>query len=440
MLLTIVAFFIVLGLLVLVHEAGHFFVSRRFGVRVEEFGFGLPPRVLGIQRLTSKKIEVVSQKEEIELDVSQNQPVPGVEVIKETVVDTIKEVDRVTAIKKWHWVWGRKKIVDSAEAQAGTIYSLNLIPLGGFVKIKGEEGQSAEDSDSFGHQNVWKRILIISAGVAMNLVLAAVLLGIGLSIGSPQFIDKEKLPELAKIKDERIMVLDVLSQSPAAAAGIKVGDVILSVDGNSFTDISSFQNYISQKTGRKVKISYQSQDQKISKELTPVVLAETGKGGVGIALATAAIVSYPWYIAWWYGILAMFSMVWGVIYSFFLVIKSLLVSHQLIGEVYGPVGIATLVGDAARSGILYLLQFTATLSVIIAVINFLPFPALDGGRVLFLAIEAVRGKPINQKTEAIIHNIGFLLLMLLFVFVTFRDVSRLSSGFAGWWQQLTNLF
>ncbi len=112
----------------------------------------------------------------------------------------------------------------------------------------------------------------------------------------------------------------------------------------------------------------------------------------------------------------------------------------MIGDVYGPVGIATLVGDAARMGFLYLLQFTATLSVIIAVINFLPFPALDGGRVLFIIIEGIRGKAVNQKIEAIIHNIGFALLMVLVLVVTFRDISRLSSGFVNWWQNITSLF
>ena len=129
-------------------------------------------------------------------------------------------------------------------------------------------------------------------------------------------------------------------------------------------------------------------------------------------------------------------MIGNVIYGFYSVIKQLFVSHHVVGEIYGPVGIATLVGDAARLGFLYVLQLTAVLSTIIAVVNFLPFPALDGGRVFFLILEGLRGKPVNQRLEAMMHNIGFALLMTLLLFVTFHDIARLSSGLLGWWQKL----
>ncbi|MFA5021993.1 MAG: site-2 protease family protein [Patescibacteria group bacterium] len=388
MLLTIVAFFVVLGVLVLVHEVGHFVVARKSGVKVDEFGLGLPPRIFGFFK---------------------------------------------DDLGKWQSVGIKTKETNK------TIYSLNWIPLGGFVKIKGEEGDAATDPDSFAHKKVWTRIWIISAGVLMNIILAAVLLTIGLTIGSPQYIDKT-LPAAAKIRDIKIRVLDVLADSPAKKADIQVGDIIVLVDSQNFAKIESLQGYFDSKIGTEVTLKIQRDQEILDKKVTPYVLSQTNRGGMGVALAQTGFVSYPWYISWWYGLKETFTMVWGVIYGFYLIIKNLIISRHLIGDVYGPVGIATLVGDAARSGFLYVLQFTAVLSVIIAVINFLPFPALDGGRVFFLLIEAIRKKPINQRFEAAMHNLGFALLMILVVIVTFRDIARVSSGFLNWWQKISGLF
>lgn len=387
--ITIIVFFAILGLLVLAHELGHFVVARKSGVRVEEFGFGLPPRIFGFYKDETGKWRPVGLK---------------------------------------------------TKAAPNTIYSLNWIPLGGFVKIKGEQGEAATDLDSFCHKSVLRRIWIISAGVLMNIVLAAILLSIGLTIGSPQFINEKDLPALAQVRETKIMILEVLADSPAKQAGLMIGDKIISIDGQSFSNISQFQQYIDQKVGVATTVVFERQGKILTKEIIPQILSETQRGGLGIALAQTAIVSYPWYVAWWYGIIEALKMVWGVILAFYLVIKNLIISKQFIAEVYGPVGIATLVGGAVQLGFLYVLQFTATLSVIIAVINFLPFPALDGGRVLFLAIEGVRGKAINPKFENLMHNIGFALLMLLVLIVTFRDITRISSGFLNWWQKISGFF
>ncbi|MFA6409964.1 MAG: RIP metalloprotease RseP [Candidatus Buchananbacteria bacterium] len=388
MLLTIVAFFLVLGVLVIVHELGHFFVARKSGVAVDEFGFGLPPRIFGIYKDETGKWKLVGLK------------------TKET---------------------------------KSTIYSLNWIPMGGFVKIKGEEGEAATDSDSFAHKSVWIRMLIISAGVFMNVVLAVILLSIGLTVGSPQYLDK-KLPAVAKVRDVKIRVVEILPDFPAAKAGLVAGDSILTIDNQEFPKIEGLQEYLDKKVGQEVTVKFE-RDQKVAEvKIVPQILSQTNKGGMGAALAQTGFVSYPWYVAWWYGLKETFGMIWSVIYGFYVILKNLIVSRHLIGEVYGPVGIATLVGDAARSGFLYVMQFTAVLSVIIAVINFLPFPALDGGRVFFLLLEAIRKKPINQKLEAAMHNIGFALLMILVVVVTFRDIARISSGFLNWWQKIIGLF
>ena len=187
-------------------------------------------------------------------------------------------------------------------------------------------------------------------------------------------------------------------------------------------------------------LSIKRKTELLEKKVVPQILTQTNRGGLGVALVQTGFVSYPWYSSPVYGVIETFEMIGGVIYGFYLIIANLIVSQQLIGEIYGPVGIAGLIGDAARLGFLYVLQFTAVLSVIIAVINFLPFPALDGGRVFFLLIEAIRKKPVNQKFETAMHNLGFALLMVLVVIVTFRDIARVSSGFLNWWQKISGLF
>jgi len=389
MLFTIVAFFVVLGILVIVHEIGHYFVTIKFGVKAEEFGFGLPPRIVGVFK-------------------DEN--------------------------GKWRLAGPRLTQAPS------TIWSLNWIPMGGFVRIKGEEGGGKGEKDSFASQSVFKRILIVSAGVFMNFVLAAVLLTISLTFGSPQVIDEANLPAMAKVTEAKIRITEVLPASPAQRAGLQIGDTLLSIDGSTFKEITSLQDYINQKVGQGVNLKIQRDQQTLDKQATPEILTETKKGGLGVALVKIGFVSYPWYVAWWYGIASTVEMAWAVVYGFYVILQNLVVQQQMVGDVYGPIGIATLVGDAARMGFLYILQFTASLSVIIAVINFLPFPALDGGRVFFLLIEAIRRKPVNQKLETAMHNIGFALLMILIVIVTFRDIARISTGFLNWWQQLAELF
>jgi len=389
MLFTLITFFIVLGILVLVHELGHFFAARKAGVKVEEFGFGLPPRIFGFYKNEDGKWKPVGLK--------------------------TKQV-------------------------AGTIWSLNWIPLGGFVKIKGEEGGHSGEEDSFAHKSVPRRIWIISAGVLMNVVLAVVFLSFGLIFGSPQMIDSSKLPAFANVRDVKIRIMEVLPASPAARAGLEVADTLLAVDGQTFSRVEDFQGYFNQKIGVAVQVEIERKQEKLVKELVPEVIPQIGRGGMGVALVQTGFVFYPWYIAPFYGVIETVKMIGGILMGFYLIIKSLIISQQMIGEVYGPVGIATLVGDAARLGFLYILQFTAMLSVIIAVINFLPFPALDGGRVFFLLIEGLRGKPVNQRLETAMHNIGFALLMILAVVITFRDIARISSGFLGWWQKISGLF
>lgn len=382
MFLTVVTFFAVLSLLVLVHEWGHFIVARKFGVKVDEFGLGLPPRIFGFFKNEQGK---------------------------------------------WEFVGMRSKKVAPK-----TIWSLHLIPLGGFVKIRGEEGGSQNDPTSFVSKKVWQRILIISAGVTMNILLAIVLLSIGLAVGSPQVIDNDNISKWATVGDTQIRVTTVLEDSPAQQAGIESPDAIISVDGQVVTSIEQLQGLFEGKLDQSLEVVVERNGEQVLTQVTPIILTETDKVGMGVALVQTGFVSYPWYIAPVFGVIETFKMIGAILFGFFFIIKTLLFSGEMVGEVYGPIGIAGLIGDAARLGFLYLMQFTAILSIIIAVINFLPFPALDGGRIVFLVIEGIRGKPVNQKIENTVHNVGFALLMILILVVTYNDIARASTGLLDW--------
>jgi len=151
---------------------------------------------------------------------------------------------------------------------------------------------------------------------------------------------------------------------------------------------------------------------------------ETGRGGVGIGIVETGIVRYPWYLAIWEGITATLFLTWAIIVAFYELIKGLIIGQGVSVDIGGPVRIAQITGDAARMGLSYIINFAAFLSINLAIINFLPIPALDGGRVLFLMIEKIKGSPIKRETEATIHNIGFVLLMILIVLVTYKDIAR----------------
>lgn len=377
MLLTIITFVLVLSVLVFAHELGHFFTARRFGVRAEEFGFGFPPRAFGIYK---------------------------------------------KADGKWQKVFGNKQVTDAAD----TVYSINWLPLGGFVKIKGENGEST-DEDSFASKKIWKRSIILSAGVTMNVVLAAILISIGFMLGMPQATDD--LSPKAQVTDRKIQITQVLPNSPAAQAGVKVGDAILSINGRTFYDYQELQEFVDENTDKELRYELLREKSKVSADITPKYLEETGKGGIGVGIAETGIVKYPWYMALWEGLKTTVLLTWAILVAFYELFKNLILGNGVSADLAGPVGIASLTGQAARLGFVYVLQFAAMLSINLAIINFFPFPALDGGRIIFLIIEKIKGGPVNREIEAIVHNIGFALLMLLVLVVTYRDIARVSGKF-----------
>lgn len=382
MLITIIVFVLVLSVIVFVHEMGHFYTARKFGVKVDEFGLGLPPRIFGVKKIAGK----------------------------------------------FKLVWGKQEI----ETDSPTIYSLNWIPVGGFVKIKGESGEEAGASDSFANKPVWQRSVMIVAGVVMNVILCMVLLSIGFGFGMPAALD-DNLSNQAVVSNQNIQVIQLMPDSQAKLADIQVGDVIAKVNGQEFKTISELNTFLSANNGQELTFAIIRRGDKIDKNIKIGSYSYGGREivGIGIGLIETAVVRYPWYLAIYKGVTATFVWMGAIIVAFATVIKNLVIGMPTGVEVAGPVGIAVLTGQAAKMGIIYLLQFTALLSLNLAIINILPFPALDGGRLLFLILEKIRGRAVKQEWENLVHNLGFIVLMGLVLLVTFSDVIKYGGGLLG---------
>jgi len=377
MLLTIITFVIILGLLVLVHELGHFISAKIFKTKVEEFGFGLPPRLFGFYKDKNGKRK---------------------------------------------WVWGKKF---KSENAPNTVYSLNWVPIGGFVKIKGENQSEIKEPDSFGNKKIWQRSIILSSGVLMNVVLCIVLLSIGFGIGIPSVLDNEVLSQAKSIRNEKIQIVSINKDSPAALAGLTVGDAIISIDNQKIKSIKDLQNYVNQHKNQLVNLRIDRGGEVKEIRIAPKVLdTSNNKAVLGVGLVKTGIVTYPWYESLWQGVKTTYNLAIIILAALGNLLKNIITTGEVTAEIAGPVGIAVLTGQVVNLGFVYVLQFAALLSLNLAIINFLPFPALDGGRIVFLIIEKVRGRGVNRKIENLVHNIGFAILMILIVLVTYRDLAR----------------
>lgn len=423
---TLIIFILVLALLVLSHEFGHFIVARKNGIKVEEFGFGFPPRLFGIQVFKEEKITELAKAEEIE-------------VLEDgTIKDEVVEIDDVKIKRRWRFVWGNKdveKLVEENKGRNGTIYSVNWIPLGGFVKIHGEDGGYVNDPNSFSAKKIWRRATVLVAGVIMNVIVAVILLSIGYMIGLPQAMGDSEA-DGAATKDRRLEIMQVMPSMPAGTAGVKVGDVVLKIDNISSPSVKQFQEYVNTRKDHEIKLTLSRNGEALEKKITPTTLAETGRGGIGVSIVEIGSVSYPWYKAIWYGILTTGFYLKEIVLALYLLVKGLIFGAGAGAAVSGPVGVAVMTGQAARLGLAYLLQFAAMLSLNLAVFNILPIPALDGGRLIFLGIEKIIGRPVNRKWEQIIHGVGFILLMALVLVVTVRDLGAFRGAVVNFFQKI----
>lgn len=385
---TVILFIIILSLLVFVHEFGHFITARKSGMKVYEFGFGFPPRAFGAYKdPKTKKWVFVKGKG------------------KNSISETVGGEDRA-----------------HPDEFPATLYSINWLPLGGFVKIKGENGEAAGEPDSFGAHPFWQKAAVLLAGVTMNVLLAGVLFGIGFVVGLPADAETLGDPQAIVVEEPAVLVQDVVDGSPADAAGFRFGDKVLAVNGEPIADAKSLVALIVQNGTEEIDVLLARGSETVSATLTPSVLLDDDSPKVGVILVDAGVVRYPWYIAFYKGFVAAGISLINIFIAFYLLIKGLVLGQGLVFSVAGPVGIAVMVGDSARLGISYLIHVTAMLSLSLAVVNVLPIPALDGGRLLFVTIEKIFKRPVPLKYEQLAHTVGFVLLMVLVVVVTWRDV------------------
>lgn len=369
--LTILIFIVLLGLLVFVHELGHFVAARRSGIAVEEFGFGFPPRLIG--------------------------------VVKDAQTERYKIV------------WGSKD-----HAGPHTIFSFNWLPLGGFVRIKGEDGQN-EDPDSFAEKSAWTRIKVLGAGVVMNMLFAWFLITTVFTLGLPQPIDSSQREQYP---DAKIQILEVKKGTPAEAMGLQLGDEILSIAGEKITALEQVSEAISAHKGQTLEMRVNRLGNEMTLSGTPRTDYPANEGSLGISFSETAIVAYPWYQSVSQGAIATYNITLAILGAFGSMLAGLFgAGTGAPVDVTGPVGIVYLTKQMSDLGLAYLLQFAALLSINLAIINILPIPALDGGRILFVLIEKLKGSPISRSTEGMVHQIGFVLLLLLMVVVTVRDFS-----------------
>ncbi len=295
-----------------------------------------------------------------------------------------------------------------------TLYSLNLIPLGGFVKMAGEEDPNVPGS--LAGKGIGSRLLVLSAGSIMNFMLPILLFSTAFMIPHNELIGQVKVEEVSP-------------DSPAARAGIKPGDIILKANGTVLNNGGDLSRYLQLNLGKEIPLLVQHQDATTE---TVKVLARwsppEGQGATGVLVNTANPKVISQHLPFWRAIPN------GITASVetFVLFKNDII-RMIIGTVpaavTGPVGIAQITGEVARTGISPLLEFAAFLSINLAIINIFPLPALDGGRIAFVIIEWIRrGKRIPAKTEALVHMIGFMTLMAFMLLVTYQDIVRIVSG------------
>jgi regulator of sigma E protease len=361
MILTIIVFILILGILIFAHEFGHFISAKKAGIKVEEFGFGFPPRIFGIKK-------------------------------------------------------------------GETIYSLNLFPIGGFVKIYGEETpeKRTRSKRAFYNKPIWQRAIVLIMGVTMNVFIAAIFLSIVHGVGVPTFVEQGKEPLYRNVQ---VQILEIAKDSPAKEIDLRMGDAISALSFGDekvqIKEIEDVQKFVAMYAGEEITIEIKRGKETFQKNIIPRISPPQDEGAMGVAMAKTGIISYPWYQAILKGFETTGKLFVAIIRAFYLLIKNLILEGRMIGEIAGPVGIYVLTSQMVKLGLVYVLQFTAIFSITLAIINAIPIPALDGGRLLFLLIEKIKGKPLKRKTEHLANTIGFVFVILLLIVITFRDIIKL---------------
>ena len=304
------------------------------------------------------------------------------------------------------------KLLHYKKKNGETEYCLRLIPIGGFVSLAGEDADDNSkipDDRKLYNKPVWQRFIIMVAGASFNFIFAFVMLFVmALIYGSTSM-----KPVIANVSEEY----------PAYKAGVEVGDTVVSIDGERTSSWSEVQLYIGMSKGNTMEfVLKDTEGNKRTVMITPEVV-EDGEGNksylVGIGLDATKKRGFNESLTY------AFETTGYLFRLMFTTLKQLFTGGVGVNDLSGPVGIYTVVSDQAKQGFENLMSLTAYLSVNVGVINLLPFPAFDGGRVLFLIIEKIRRKPVKAKTEAIVNSIGFSVLILLMIVVTIGDIIKL---------------
>ena len=363
--MSILIFFVILLVLVLVHEAGHFFAAKIVKMRVDEFAFGFPPRLFSIKK-------------------------------------------------------------------GETEYSFNALPLGGYVKIHGENGSDNQDDieRAFASKSKLAQIFVLIAGVSMNILLAVVLLSTTFFIGAEMAENDFTKPQY--FSNQKIVVSSVGINSPAEVSGLSALDSIDSISaGEDYIEPKSPEDIISfieAHQSSEITFVARSQDGSVKKiSVLPKYDETLNKNIVGISTGLVGDYRAPLFESLKSGVLATFVFTKLTFFGFIDLIISIFKGQgsEAAASLTGPVGIVSLVGEAQESGVSTLIGFTALISINLAVLNILPLPALDGGRIVFVLYEAITRKKISLNVQSYINGISFLLLIALMIFVTYKDIIKL---------------
>lgn len=347
--------------LIALHELGHFVAAKYFGVKVEEFGMGIPPRIFG------------------------------------------------------------KKFGE-------TIYSLNWLPLGAFVRMSGEEERN-DDPRSFSQKPVWQRFIIVSAGVIVFWIVGAIILGIlGATSGIPSAVDDDS----ENVRNPKVQIVSVAEDSPAEDVGIEVSDVVSGIEhlrtGELYEigKVSELQEVVDEYRGQDLVFMVERGEESMEMIMSPREDPPDGEGAIGVGLTRVGMVQHAWYEAPWRGIVLTAELTYVIVTTLGSLASNLVTGDAMPAgvELRGPIGIVEVAGDSVGMGISYFMYFVAVISIHLAIFNTLPIPALDGGRMLFLLIESARGKPLPESIEQRSVAISFGILILLIIAVSVMDISR----------------
>ncbi len=358
-------FVVILALLILSHEFGHFIVAKKLGVRVDEFGLGFPPRLASFRR-------------------------------------------------------------------GETVYSLNWLPFGGFVKIFGEnpdtDSLAGPDSQrSLINKPKWARAAVLAGGVFFNFLLAWLLISLGLAtVGMPTAAGA--LESGQKLENVRLLITSVLPDSPAAQAGLAAGDEIRGARSDAAQldalTVGAFQTVVAGAPDE-VMVTYRRQEKDVEIVIHPARGLIDDRPAIGVGIDEIGTLRLPIIQAIASGgrttgnLMVLTTSAFGDFFA------RLWRGAEVLSSVTGPVGLVGLVGEASGLGLAYLLSFTALISINLGILNLLPFPALDGGRLFFLLIEAIKGSPIRPALANAFNLVGFALLLLLMLAVTYSDIIKL---------------